>query len=221
MSERLRRAQPGRAFHYRDTGSPLHRLGAGWKLAVVAIASAAAVAPGDPWLSAALLAGVGLGWAAARLSAAELWQDARWLVAQGCLIVALSCARDGSAGIPSGARAALQIAAFFLPGALLLRTTPTAALLAGLRRVLPRRVAFAFATSLRFVPALARELHEIAAAQRLRGARLAARDLWRPRAWLDWIECVGVPLAVRAIHTANEAALAAEVRGMGRREEDP
>ena len=94
MAERRRSAPPGRAFHYRDTGSPLHRLGAGWKLAAVILASAAAVSPGGPWLAAALLAGVGLGWIAARLSAAELWQDARWLVAQGCVIVALSFALD-------------------------------------------------------------------------------------------------------------------------------
>ena len=220
MPDRFRVAQPGRAFHYRDTGSPLHRLGAGWKLAAVAIASATAVSPGGPWPALALLVGVALCWAGARLSAAELWQDARWLLVQGCLIVALSWARGGAAGIPRGAGTALQIAAFFLPGALLLRTTPTAALLADLRRVLPRRFAFAFATSLRFVPVFARELHEIVGAQRLRGARLELRDLWRPRAWLDWIECVGVPLAVRAIHTANEAALAAEVRGIGRQEVD-
>jgi energy-coupling factor transport system permease protein len=214
-----RRSRPGRAYHYRDTGSWLHRLGAGWKLAAVGTASVAAVGAGSAWPALAILACVASGYAAARLSVAELWQDARWLVVQGVVIVGLCVARDGGDGVASGARTALQVAAFFLPGALMLRTTSTAGLMGSLRRVLPRRVAFAFATSLRFVPALARELHEIAAAQRLRGARLDPRELWRPRAWLDWIECVAVPLAVRAIHTANEAALAAEVRGVGRQED--
>jgi energy-coupling factor transport system permease protein len=56
-------------------------------------------------------------------------------------------------------------------------------------------------------------------AQRLRGALLAPRDLWRPRAWHDWVGCVGLPLVVRAIRMAEEAALAAEVRGLAPREE--
>jgi energy-coupling factor transport system permease protein len=73
---------------------------------------------------------------------------------------------------------------------------------------------------MRFVPYFARELYDIAGAQRLRGARLDPRDLRRPGAWRDWIECVGVPMAVRAIHTANEAALAAEMRGIGTREDE-
>jgi energy-coupling factor transport system permease protein len=213
-----RRARTGGAYRYRDTGSPLHGLAPGWKLAAVGVASALAVSPGGPWPALGIVAGVAAAYAAARLSPAELWQDARWLLAQTLVIVGLSTLRDGSAGLTTGVRAALQVSAFFLPGALLLRTTPSAALLRSLRRVLPRRLAFAFSTSLRFVPTLARELEEIVAAQRLRGARLAPRDLWRPRAWIDWIECVAVPLAVRAIHTANEAALAAEVRGLGRRE---
>lgn len=216
---RERRPRTGGAYRYRDTGSPLHRVSPGGKLAAVAVAAALAVAPGGPWPALGIVAGVAAGYFAARLSPAELWQDVRWLLAQALVIVGLSTLRDGSAGVAVGARAALQVSAFFLPGALLLRTTPSEALLRALRRVLPRRLAFAFSASLRFVPTLARELDEIVATQRLRGARLAPRDLWRPRAWLDWIECVAVPLAVRAIHTANEAALAAEVRGLGRRED--
>jgi energy-coupling factor transporter transmembrane protein EcfT len=81
-------------------------------------------------------------------------------------------------------------------------------------RALPPQLAFALATSLRFIPFFARELHEIVAVQRLRGARLAPQQLWRPRAWRDAVACAGVPLAVRAIHTANEVARAAETRGV-------
>jgi energy-coupling factor transport system permease protein len=204
----------GRAFHYRDTGSPLHRLGAGWKLAIVVGGSAAALAARSPVALAPLLLIWAGGYRAARLSAAELWQDTRWLVVQGAIVVALSALRAGADGVEPGARAAAQLALFFLPGALLLRTTSSRGLLEAVRRLLPERHAFALATSARFVPFFVRELHEIVAAQRLRGARLAPRDLWHPGAWRDWVECVGVPLAVRAIHTANEAALAAEVRGI-------
>jgi energy-coupling factor transport system permease protein len=211
---------PGRAFHYRDAGSPLHRLGAGWKVTLVVVASAAAVSA-DGWLALGLLlALIVAGYRVARLSARELWQDSRWLVLQGFIVVALSVARYGVAGIGSGTLTAVTIALFFLPGALLLRTTPTMQLVDSLRRVLPARFSFAVGTSLRFVPYFARELYDIAGAQRLRGARLDPRDLWRPGAWRDWIECVGVPMAVRAIHTANEAALAAEMRGIGTKKEE-
>jgi energy-coupling factor transport system permease protein len=211
---------PGRAFHYRDAGSPLHRLGAGWKVALVVAASAAAVSA-EGWLALVLiLALIVAGYGMARLSARELWQDARWLTLQGFIVVALSVARYGVEGIGSGALTAAKIALFFLPGALLLRTTPTMQLVEFMRRLLPARFSFAVGTSIRFVPYFARELTDIAGAQRLRGARLDPRDLWRPGAWRDWIECVGVPMAVRAIHTANEAALAAEMRGIGSGEEE-
>jgi energy-coupling factor transport system permease protein len=221
MSDAWRgRPIPGRAFHYRDTGSPLHRLGAGWKAALVVIVSGAAVSA-DRWLGLGLLLALAVvGYRMARLSARELWQDSRWLTLQGVIIVALSVARYGWEGLGSGALTALTIALFFLPGALLLRTTPSMRLVESVRRILPARFSFAVGASMRFVPYFARELHDIAGAQRLRGARLDPRDLWHPRAWRDWVECVGVPMAVRAIHTANEAALAAEVRGVGAQEGD-
>jgi len=177
------------------------------------VASAAAVSA-DGWLARGLLLALILaGYRMARLSARELWQDARWLALQGLVVVALSVARYGASGLGSGALTAATIALFFLPGALLLRTTPTMQLVEFMRRVLPARFSFAVGT-------IARELYDIAGAQRLRGARLDPRDLWRPGAWRDWIECVGVPMAVRAIHTANEAALAAEMRGIGKREDE-
>jgi energy-coupling factor transporter transmembrane protein EcfT len=185
---------------------------------LVVVASAAAIAA-DGWLGLGLLlALIVSGYRLARFSARELWQDARWLTLQGFIVVALSVARYGLEGVGSGGLTALRIALFFLPGALLLRTTPTMQLVESMRRVLPAQFSFAVGTSLRFVPYFARELYDIAGAQRLRGARLDPRDLWRPGAWRDWIECVGVPMAVRAIHTANEAALAAEVRGIGARD---
>jgi energy-coupling factor transport system permease protein len=209
----------GQAYHFRDTGSVLHGLGGGWKLGGAALAGAAGLAAGSPAALLGLLAAGVAGYRLARLGWAELWQDSRWLVLQGALIVALYILRDGLPAAGAGARTALHVALFFLPGALLLRTTPSAQLLAGLGGLLPRRPAFALATSLRLVPVFSRELGEIAMAQRLRGAHLSARELWRPRAWRDWIACVAFPFTVRAIRMAEEAALAAEVRGLPRREE--
>lgn len=214
------RSLPGRALHYRDTGSPLHRMGPGWKLSLLLLASALAILARQPAQLALLLALCLVGYRVAALSLSELWQDARWLVLQGLVIVLLSAARDGAAGLWSGAQVALRVALFFLPGALALRTTPALGWLEAVGRVLPERLSFAVAASVRFAPYFARELNEIRGAQRLRGARLSPRELWRPVAWRDWTLCVGVPLAVRVIHAANEAALTAEIRGIGAGEEE-
>jgi energy-coupling factor transporter transmembrane protein EcfT len=221
MAELALRPLPGHAFHYRDTGSPLHRLGGGYKLLGVALAGAAAVAARHPLALVSLLAALVAGYRLARLSVAELWQDVRWLALQGAVVSGLYLLREGSAGAGDGFRTALQLGLFFLPGALLLRTTPSDQILDAVRSRLPRRLAFGLATSLRLLPAFARELHEIWMAQRLRGAHLAPRELWRPRAWRDWAACVGLPLSVRAIRMAEEAALAAEVRGLPPREDEP
>jgi energy-coupling factor transporter transmembrane protein EcfT len=221
MTESLRSARewrsaswPGRGAHYRDTGSPLHRLGPGWKLLAAVTAAALAVASREPWILVALLFAVVGAYRVARLAAAELWQDTRWLAVQAAVIAVLAFVGRGPEGLAIGLRTGLQIALCFLPGVLVLRTTPTGRLFEGIQRWLPRRLAFAVAASLRFVPYFAREIHEIVGAQRLRGARLSPRRLWDPRSWKDWIECVAVPVAVRAIHTAQEAALAAEMRGI-------
>jgi energy-coupling factor transport system permease protein len=220
MADPVLRPFPGHAFHYRDTGSPLHRLGGGWKLLGVALGGAAAVAAREPVALVLLLTALAAGYRLARLTISELWQDARWLVLQGAVVVGLYVVRDGPGGAGAGLRTAMQLGLFFLPGALLLRTTPSAQMLDAIRGRLPRRLAFGLATSLRLLPAFARELHEIWMAQRLRGARLAPREVWRPRAWRDWVSCVGLPLTVRAIRIAEEAALAAEVRGLPPREEE-
>jgi len=214
------RPLPGHAFHYRDTGSPLHQLRGGWKLLGVALAGAAAVSAREPVSLVILLAVLAAGYRLARLTLAEFWQDARWLAMQGALVVGLYLLRDGPGGASAGLRTATQLGLFFLPGALLLRTTPSAQILDAIRGRLPRRLAFGLATSLRLLPAFARELHEIWMAQRLRGAHLSPREIWRPRAWRDWVACVGLPLTVRAIRMAEEAALAAEVRGLPPREEE-
>jgi energy-coupling factor transporter transmembrane protein EcfT len=122
-------------------------------------------------------------------------------------------------GLAPGLRISLQIFLFFVPGIVFLRTTQASEMMRGLGRILPYRLSFLVFTSFRFVPLFAREIREIAMAQRLRGARLAPRDLLNPRNWLDTFHCVMVPLLVRALRTADEAALSAEARGFGVRPE--
>ena len=85
--------------------------------------------------------------------------------------------------------------------------------MAGLKRTLPMSIVFVIFTSLRFVPFFVREIEEIALMQRLRGASVAPRDLIDPRNWKDLLDCLFIPLLIRAIKTAEEAALSAEARG--------
>jgi energy-coupling factor transporter transmembrane protein EcfT len=89
----------------------------------------------------------------------------------------------------------------------------------GLRRVVPNRIMFLLFTSLRFVPYFTREIREIAMAQRLRGAELSMGNIFRSRHLGDPFFCLIIPLIVRAMKTAHEAALSAEARGMGLRRE--
>jgi energy-coupling factor transporter transmembrane protein EcfT len=104
---------------------------------------------------------------------------------------------------------------FFIPGMVFLRTTQASSMMKGLRRIVPYRILFLLFTSLRFVPFFAREIQEIVMAQKLRGAQLSARRAILPRFWGDAFFCVILPMLVRALKTADEAALSAEARGMG------
>jgi energy-coupling factor transporter transmembrane protein EcfT len=205
---------------YRAIDSAVHRLGAGTKLLVGMALSAAAVLADEPWSIGAVAALNALYYFAARLSLSDLWRDTRYLVAQTAVILALYATRYGVPdGLWPGLRVASQIALFFVPGAVFLRTTQASQMMRGLRKVLPYHLSFLVFTSFRFVPLFAREIREIALAQRLRGARLSRRDLLQPTAWSDAFHCLMIPLLVRALRTAGEAALSAEARGFGSRPE--
>lgn len=87
----------------------------------------------------------------------------------------------------------------------------------GLRRVIPYRLSFLVFVCIRFVPVFFRELEEIMAAQRLRGARLSPREQLDPRNWPDMFHCLVLPLIVRALKTADEVSRSAEARAFGLR----
>ncbi|HET6419375.1 MAG TPA: energy-coupling factor transporter transmembrane component T [Geobacteraceae bacterium] len=200
--------------------SPVHRLGAGWKLLAGTTLSTAAVIAHEPWALFAVLAINIAYYFASRLSFADLWRDTRYLMAQMCIVMALYLSRYGiPEGLWPGMRIALQIALFFIPGIVFLRTTQASQMMRGLSIILPYRFSFLVFTSLRFVPLFAREIREIAMAQRLRGARLTTRELMNPMNWLDAFHCLFIPLLVRALKTADEAAMSAEARGFGKRPE--
>lgn len=205
---------------YLVADSPVHRLGAGPKLLIGTLLCAAAVIAQHPWSLGLVLGLNALYYFGAALTLSDLWRDARYLLFQMLFIMGLYLFRYGyPAGMWPGTRIALQIALFFIPGIVFLRTTQASQMMAGLGRILPYRLSFLVFTSFRFVPLFAREIREIAMAQRLRGARLAPRDLVNPANWSDIFHCLMIPLIVRTLRTADEAALSAEARGFGLRPE--
>jgi len=210
------RRQAGYAFQYSPHDSPVHRLAAGWKLALCGVLGALAVAARVPWALGALLAVNLAYYFAAGLRPTDLWRDIRIFVIQMVIIVVLYVVKFGLAeGLWPGIRTGVQILLLFLPGAVFLRTTRGSQMMQSLKRIMPERLSFVLFTSLRFVPFFAREFREIAMAQRLRGAPIAPRQLWNPVHWKDLFNCLMIPLMVRALKTAREAALSAEARGFG------
>jgi energy-coupling factor transporter transmembrane protein EcfT len=205
------------AYQFRTVDSPVHRLDAKWKLTLWIVMSTAAFAAREPWAISGLLLLNIIYYLVSRLSLAELCKDIRFFLIQMIIIVGLYVIRYGIDGIWLGIRTTLQILLFFMPGMVFLRTTQSTQMMRDLRKILPVRFSFLIMTSLRFVPFFARELHEIAMAQRLRGARLSPRQFINPRSWKDFLNCLMVPLIVRALKTANEAALSAEARAFNRR----
>lgn len=204
----------GGMCRYVQADSLLHQAHAGLKLGLAVVLVLGAVLAESPWLLLALLALECLLYLLARLGLGELWRDLRWLLLNLLLVTGLYALRYGwPEGALPGAVTGLKVMLFFLPGALFIRTTQMASLGKDLAWLLPRQLSFLLFTSLRFMPLFARELREIAMAQRLRGARLAPRELANPLNWGDLVRCLLMPLMVRALQTAQDAADSAQARG--------
>ncbi|MFZ0447989.1 MAG: energy-coupling factor transporter transmembrane component T [Desulfatiglandaceae bacterium] len=204
----------GHAFQFRSSDSLVHRLGAGWKLALAGVMGVAAIASRWPAALGGLLLLNLLFYFAAGLKWHDLWRDTRWFLVQILIVAGLYVIRYGvQDGLWLGVQVGSRILLFFLPGAILFRTTTGSRMTECLRKVLPARLAFVISTSLRFVPLFARELGEIGRMQRLRGARIGPRQLMNPRNWNDALQSVFIPLMVRVLKTAENASLAAEARG--------
>ncbi len=200
--------------------SPVHRLGAGWKIALGTLLSALAVGARTPGELLALVIVTLTYYFAARLTPFDLWRDTRFFVFQAVIVTGLYCLLSGvTKGLWPGIRQSVQIILFYIPGAVLLRTTRTGDMMRGLRRVVPYRLSFLVFVSIRFVPFFLRELDEIMTAQRLRGARLLPRQLVDPRNWGDLFHCLLLPLMVRALKTADDVSRSAEAREFGTREQ--
>jgi energy-coupling factor transport system permease protein len=204
------------ACQYRVANSIIHRLPTGWKMLIGTVLSILILVVREPLPLLLATTLCLLYYFLARLSPADLWRDIRIFLIQFVILLSIYVYKMGyPEGVWPAVRTSLQIVLFFIPGIVFLRTTQVSSMMKGLRGVVPYRVLFLLFTSLRFVPYFSRETQEIIMAQKLRGARLSPRDMRRPAFWRDLFSCVIIPLLVRALKTADEAALSAEARGMG------
>jgi energy-coupling factor transport system permease protein len=204
------------ACQYRAIDSTIHRMPSGWKLLASCGLCVFALLVREPlplMLATALCL---LYYFLARLTFADLWRDIRFFLLQMLILVSLFLFQYGyPGGLWQGLRTSLQIVLFFIPGIVFIRTTQASSMMKGLRKIVPYRVMFLLFTSMRFVPFFAREIQEIIMAQKLRGAQLSPRKALRPIFWVDTFSCVIIPMLIRALKTADEAALSAQARGMG------
>ena len=203
------------ACAYQSGDSPLHRMHGGLKLVLtLGLILGAVYLESRAGLLALLAVDAGL-YFLAGLGWRALWRDGRWLLVQIAIVLGLFLLRYGwNAGLEPGLKVGVKILLFFLPGALVLRTSQMSRMSREMGWLLPRQLSFLVFTSLRFVPFFAREIREIAMAQRMRGAALAPRQLAKPRNWPDLVNCLLLPLMVRALQTAGEAADSAQARGL-------
>jgi len=208
------------ACQYRAIDSPIHRLPAGWKMLISTALSIWILMVREPQPLLLATAACFLYYFLARLNLSDLWRDTRFFLVQFFILQFLYLYQFGyPAGVWPGIRTSLQIVLFFIPGIVFLRTTQVSSMMKGLRKIVPYRILFLLFTSLRFVPFFAREMQEISLAQRLRGARLSPKQSRHLLFWHDVFSCIVLPMLVRAIKTADEAALSAQARGMGSRSE--
>ena len=111
----------GGAFQYCAGNSPIHRLGAGWKIILAVSFSAGAIAAREPWMLAGLLV-VNLGLLS--FSPPELCVICggiiRFFLVQMAVILLLYLIKYGFAeGLWQGLRTGCQILLLFLPGTVL------------------------------------------------------------------------------------------------------
>lgn len=186
--------------------SIVHRLGAGTKLAILAVAALAlSVAPPNPWAVAAALAGVGGLYALARLPwrvlVGEAWR-LRWLVIVlgGVLLV--------FAGPLAAWTSTGRVIALVLLASLLTLTTRMGEVMDVLRRLIaparrvgidPESVTMSIALTVTMIPVVAGFAAQVREAQRARGVRSGLRGM--------------VPLMVRTLRHADEVGDALAARG--------
>ena len=193
---------------YLERDSPIHRLSPGVKLvALVVVGSAVFVVGGWRGLLA-ILAGVVVLYAAARLG----WRVVAAQIRPALLTVGLFAVVQGLAqGWFPAVLLVLRLGSLILLAALVTLTTRVSATVAtierattGLRRfgVNPAKVSLAFSLTLRFIPVIAALVVEVREAQRVRGLDRS-------------IVAVVIPVVIRTLKMADDIADAVDARSFG------
>ncbi len=122
-------------------------------------------------------------------------------------------------GIIPGLLISGQLFLAFFPGVIFIQTTPQTQIVMTLEKIMPSRVAFVLAMSIKFIPIMLGEIRIIYEAQVFRGARILPKDLLNPFHWTDVMHCLLFPAIVHGMVTANEIATAAKARDFGKYDE--
>ncbi|GEO80861.1 energy-coupling factor transporter transmembrane component T family protein [Pararhodospirillum oryzae] len=187
--------------------SLLHRLPAGVKLLGLSALGLALVFTPDPWI---LLGALGVVFLAYPLSGLGWRAPVRQGLGLLPLIALIAGTQAWLVGWQDAVMVSARLAALLLSATLVSLTTPLAATLAVLERLLaplawlglaPRAVAFALGLTIRFVPVLGGLLRETREAAAARGRDRVAWALL-------------VPLILRALRLADQVSEAVEARGL-------
>lgn len=190
---------------YQPRSSPLHRLGAGWKLLLVLLAGLLIFTLHDWRLLLALLLGTLALYFAARFDLPTTWAQVRpslglllfFLLFQGFLT-----------GWDAAILTVLRFGVMILLASLVTLTTRVSELLATLERALnplarvgvnPAKVSLAISLALRFIPVVAQTMQDVQEAQRARGIEKNALAL-------------AVPTIIRTLKMADDVADAIDAR---------
>lgn len=116
-------------------------------------------------------------------------------------------------GVLFGLVLALRMLSMFLTFPLIVLTTPTAQLIAGLTEVgLPYQISFVFTTALRFIPLLHASRDRVMEAQRLRGIELEKTGVLNA---IRQTSSTIVPMITSALRTTHDLEMAIESRAFG------
>jgi len=190
---------------YRPGRSPLHRVGAGWKLGGLAASVIAVALLPEWWMLLTALCVAAAGFAIAgigpRVAFAQL-VPVLWILAIAAPLNALF------SGWESALVMALRVATFVGLAALVTLTTRVSAMLDAIRtalrpfgdRIDPERVGIVLAMTIRAVPLMAEIVTTVLDARRARGAEGSLR-------------AVAVPVVVRSLQTADAMGEALVARG--------
>lgn len=213
--------------------SPLHRMGAGAKLAGLVVCVALVVVASSPLelllacaLVAALVALSRVGWRSAARSAwglrwfllAVLVMNALFFGAEDP-VLSLGPAHLTAAGVSQGARVVVRTLLVVVLGTLLTATTRPQELVDGVRALLrplarvgfpAEAAALAVGVTVQFVPTLLRESRQLMRAQNIRCGNVVSHGIMR-RA-VSYMRLL-VPIFVSAIRRADELSVAMEARG--------